>query len=160
MTVVTYEENVYITEFQTMVISLMSLSEDLFNKFFDSLDDTVDKSQVNDKVHEFLNEYYYMHNHQEAFYHTVETESQSFIYSEDESFYEKYDTDDDNTLFYYDLADYKTSIITVDTDTNKIVELTDMNPKSSTSVLKLTDNQIEYFYHKLNAIVMMNVCVC
>ena len=160
MTVVTYDENVYITEFQTMFLTLTDISENDFINFFDSLDDTVDKSQVNDMIHEFLNEYYYMYYHQEAFYHTVQTESQSFIYSEDEAFYEKYDTDDDNTLFYYDLADYKTSVITVDTDTNKIVELTDMNPKSSTSVLQLTDNQIEYFYHKLNAIVMMKVCVC
>ena len=44
-----------------MIISLMSLSEDLFINFFDSLDDTVDKSQVNDMINDFLNEYYYMY---------------------------------------------------------------------------------------------------
>ncbi len=158
MTVVTYEENIYITEFQTMIMCLTDISEDNFNNFFDSLDDTVEKSQVTDKMKEFLDEYYYMYYHQEAMYHTVETESQSFIYSEDESFYEKYDTDCDTELFYYDLADYKSSIITVDTDTNEIVELTDMNPKSSSSVLKLTENQIEYFYHKINSVVYNIIC--
>ena len=158
MTVVTYEENVYITEFQTMFLNLSDISEDKFISYFDEFDDTVEKSQINDVIHKFLDENYYMFNHQEAMYHTVETESQSFIYSEDESFYEKYDTDCDTELFYYDLADYKSSIITVDTDTNKIVELTDMNPKSSSSVLKLTENQIEYFYHKINSVVYNSIC--
>ena len=157
MTVVTYVENVLVVEFQAMIMCLTDICDNKFINYFDSYTD-LDKSQVTDKMKEFLDEYYYMFNHQESFYHLVETDSKSFTYSEDESFYEKYDTDDDK-LFYYDIADYKNSQITVDTDDNTIVELIDSNPKSSTSVLKLTDNQIEYFYHKIMSIIMMNVCV-